>query len=123
MASSTGKWVAQVRRDWIEAAESWEQWEPQILQSLSAVDPYLIRALEPAPGQRLLDFGCGSGEPTLTIAPLVAPGRVVDLDLSPAMLEIARRRARRRDLSNVRFVRGDVAHARLRGKFDRVVAR
>ena len=116
-------WVAHVRRDWTEGARVWERWEPQVLHSLSAVDPHLFRALELAPGHRVLDFGCGSGEPSLAIAPLVAPGQVVGVDLSAPMLAVARKRARLRRAGNVRFRRGDIARLRLGGRFDRVVSR
>jgi SAM-dependent methyltransferase len=116
-------WASQVRRDWATAAKVWESWEPQLLYSLAAVDPHLIRALELAPGHRVLDFACGSGEPTLALAPLVAPGQVVGVDLSTPMLAIARKRARLRRAANVRFLRGDIARSRLPGRFDRVVAR
>jgi SAM-dependent methyltransferase len=94
-----------------------------VLYSLAAVDPHLIRSLDLRPRQRVLDFGCGLGEPTLAIAPLVAPGLVLGVDLSPTMLAIARRRAKLRDLSNVRFRIADVARSRIPGRFDRVVGR
>lgn len=117
-------WIRQVRRDWTAVAQAWERWEPQLLSSLAAVDPALFRALELKPGQRVLDFGCGSGEPTLAIAQLVAPrGTVVGLDISPPMLAIARRRAALRGIRNARFQVGDVAHGRLSGRFDRAVSR
>ena len=116
-------WVRQVRRDWTTGAQAWERWEPQLLHSLSAVDTHLFRALELAPGQRVLDFGCGSGEPTLALAPLVAPGQVIGVDLAATMLAVARKRARLRRAGNVRFVRGDIARLTLPGRFDRVVSR
>jgi SAM-dependent methyltransferase len=87
------------------------------------VDPHLVRALELEPGHRVLDFGCGSGEPTLALAPLVAPGHVLGVDLSGPMLKIARKRARLRHAPNVRFLRGDITRMRLSGRFDRVVSR
>ncbi len=124
MAALRGRaWVRQVRRDWIQTAVVWERWEPQLLYSLAAVDPYLIRSLDLRPRQRVLDFGCGSGEPALAIAPLVAPGSVLGLDLSPAMLAIARRRAELRGIRNVRFRAGDIARGQIGGRFDRAVAR
>ncbi len=120
---SSRQWIRQVRRDWTAGAHSWERREPQLLHSLAAVDSFLVRALDLRPGHRLLDFGCGSGEPTLAFAPLVAPATVLGLDISPTMLAIARRRARLRGIRNVRFRRGDIARARLRGRFDRAVSR
>ena len=116
-------WVRRVRREWTASARAWERWEPELVASLSAVDAHLIRALELAPRHRVLDFGCGSGEPTLALAPLVAPGEVVGVDLSAPMLATARRRARLRHADNVRFLCGDIARMRLPGRFDRVVSR
>lgn len=42
-------------------------------------------------GQDLLDIGCGPGTITLDLARYVAPGRTVGVDLSPEVIEEARR--------------------------------
>jgi SAM-dependent methyltransferase len=52
---------------------------------------YLLPALQP--GQSLLDVGCGPGNLTLDLAARVAPGRVVGVDRSEAVLELARAEA------------------------------
>ena len=95
------------------------------MYSMSAVDPTLFRALRLRPGQRVLDAGCGSGDPSLAIAQLVAPrGRVLGLDLSPQMLAIARLRARQRGITNARFQAADIGRARLPGgRYHGVVSR
>src|SRR4051812_46208182 len=50
-------------------------------------------ALRPAPGQRLLDAGCGGGEVARELAAVTGPaGEVVALDYSAATLEAARAR-------------------------------
>jgi SAM-dependent methyltransferase len=50
--------------------------------------------LEPRPGARLLDLGCGVGDDARALAALVAPGgAVIGVDASRAMVEEARRRA------------------------------
>jgi ubiquinone/menaquinone biosynthesis C-methylase UbiE len=46
-----------------------------------------------APGQELLEVGCGTGQFTGWLASTVAPGRVVAVDFSPGMLAEARRRS------------------------------
>ena len=57
--------------------------------------------LDPQPGMRVLDLASGTGEPAISLAPLVAPlGQVTALDRSPELLEIARERARLRGLTN-----------------------
>ncbi len=51
----------------------------------------LVEALSPQPGERLLDFGCGTGVIARRLAPLVGdPGAVVGVDISTGMLDFAR---------------------------------
>lgn len=51
----------------------------------------LLARVRPQPGERVLDLACGTGVVTRLVAPMVAPaGSVVGLDVSPAMLDIAR---------------------------------
>ncbi|MGH7730702.1 MAG: class I SAM-dependent methyltransferase, partial [Candidatus Eiseniibacteriota bacterium] len=116
---------AATRRYWDRATLRWERFEPQLMYAMSAVDPTLLRALAPKPGQRVLDAGCGTGEPALAIAQWVAPrGSVLGLDLSPRMLAIARLRARQRGVTNVRFRPADLGRVRLpRARFHGVVSR
>ncbi len=57
---------------------------------LADLDAAMLTAAAVGPGLRVLDLGCGSGDLTLH---LVATGAdVVALDLSPGMIEVARRR-------------------------------
>jgi SAM-dependent methyltransferase len=118
-------WRRQVRKEWSKAAASWEQHESSLLYFTGGVDPVLLPALGLAPGQRVLDLGCGPGEPALTIARWIAPrGRVLGIDISAPMLAVARRRARVFHVTNARFRAGDLERMRLRPRsFDRVVGR
>lgn len=55
--------------------------------------PNLVARAAPVSGERVLDLACGSGAVTRAIAPSVAPGgSVAAVDLSPAMLDVARAR-------------------------------
>jgi 2-polyprenyl-3-methyl-5-hydroxy-6-metoxy-1,4-benzoquinol methylase len=61
-----------------------------------------VRILQPlvAPGYTCLDFGCGMGYFTISLAKLVGPtGRVTAVDLQAKMLEVSARRARRHGLA------------------------
>ncbi|MEA2901863.1 MAG: hypothetical protein QOH36_1750 [Actinomycetota bacterium] len=60
-----------------------------------------------APGDDVLDVGCGTGKPTADLARLVVPGRVLGVDLSAQMLERGRRRAEADGITNVEFVQAD----------------
>lgn len=55
------------------------------------------------PGMKLLDCGCGEGTITVGLAPAVAPGEVVGIDISSDVLDIARRSAQEQGLRNIRF--------------------
>jgi len=51
----------------------------------------LILRAAPQAGERVLDLACGTGIVPRSVAPLVGPeGKVAGLDISPAMLEVAR---------------------------------
>jgi SAM-dependent methyltransferase len=52
----------------------------------------------------LLDAGCGTGDSTIYMAAQAPSARVVALDRSPAALEVTRRRAAVRGLTNIEFV-------------------
>src|SRR5262249_10887461 len=57
-----------------------------------------------APGQRVLDVGCGCGDSTLGIARRVGAAGVLGCDVSAPMLALAAERARAAGLADVRFI-------------------
>lgn len=67
-----------------------------------------VEVLAPRPGETILDIGCGTG---LTFAALRrgtgSAGRIVGVDVSPAMLEGARELVERRGWGNVALVEAD----------------
>jgi SAM-dependent methyltransferase len=68
------------------------------------VSHWLIDAIVPQPGQRVLELAAGLGETGLLAAELVAPiGGAIVSDQAEAMLEGARARAGELGLSNVEF--------------------
>jgi len=122
--TSAATWRRTVRDQWSDAASAWERWEAPVLQFTSGVDPVMLRVLDLEPGQRVLDFGCGTGEPALQIARWIGPrGQVLGLDVAGPMLVVARRRARLLGIRNVRFRRGDITRLSDRAGFDRVSSR
>jgi len=76
-------------------------------------------------GMRVADIGCGSGSVSLKLARFVGSrGTVVGVDLSPEQLTVARRRAERERLGNMRFVAASAYSTGLRHEsFDAVYAR
>jgi SAM-dependent methyltransferase len=76
-------------------ADSWsdgDAYEHFIGRWSRQVAPRFVRWLQPAPGLRWLDVGCGTGALTAAILQNAAPTAVLGLDPSAAFLEEARRR-------------------------------
>src|ERR1700687_2577199 len=87
---------------WSAAASSWEKWDDCFERTLRGLSEWLCDAAGVAPGKHVLDLACGSGHPGVMIAQKVAPnGRVTATDLSPDMVEVARRKARRMNVRNI----------------------
>jgi SAM-dependent methyltransferase len=88
----------------------------------------LLSRVGPAPGDRVLDLGCGGGDVTLELARRVRPkGSVVGLDFDPVAVAMAGEESRAAGLANARFVAGDLlaegALAAAGAPFDVVYAR
>ena len=90
-----------------------------------AVRDEYVSLLGVAPGQRVLDVGCGSGAVTRTLARQVAPsGQATGVDASPAVLKVARELAAAAGVGNgVEFKQGDCRSLPFAdASFDAVVA-
>jgi ubiquinone/menaquinone biosynthesis C-methylase UbiE len=115
----------QVGRDWDQVASGWRRWAPQFSGSSWPVTQKLLAGLRLRPGERVLDVGCGIGEPSLQAALHVAPdGSVLGVDLSESMLSVCRERAQKYEIQNVRFECSAVEDLREPvASFDAIVAR
>ena len=120
---------ADLRREWREAAPGWQRWL-EVLEADCAMPElgrWLLGAVQPQPGDRILDVGTGYGEPGLTAARAVAPGGHVTLqDLSGEMLALARDRAASTDLDDVEvdIIEDDADQLALPdGRLDAVISR
>ena len=75
-------------------------------------------------GMKVLDIGCGPGDVSLTAAELVgSDGRVVGVDVNPAIIETARDRARDAGVSNVEYLAGDARTLDLGSDYDALIGR
>jgi SAM-dependent methyltransferase len=93
------------RYGWDLAADAYESlWQPL----LAAAQAELLACAAPAAGERVLDVACVTGLVTFPALDLVGSnGEVVGVDLSAAMIDIGRARAKRRNASNAHFERMD----------------
>jgi SAM-dependent methyltransferase len=75
--------------------------------SLGCGNPTAVADL--SPGETVLDLGSGGGIDVILSARRVAPGGVaIGLDMTPEMLELARRNAAAESVGNVRFLLGRI---------------
>jgi arsenite methyltransferase len=76
---------------------------------LGCGNPQAIAALKP--GEIVLDLGAGAGFDAFLAARQVGlSGRVIGVDMTPAMLENARRNAAKAGIENVEFRLGEIEH-------------
>src|SRR3546814_17768551 len=78
-----------------------------------------------APGERVVDVGCGGGWTTRQIAAAVGDsGLALGLDISPDLVAAANDRAQRAGLAQIRFAQGDAATGMpVEAPFDRLFSR
>ena len=95
IAGSSAAWGAQYR---LTASDAWRI--PSARMGRAVTDA-LVEYAAPVPGMDVLDIASGTGEPAITLAERVGPnGSVAALDQSADLLEIAKKRAVDRGLTN-----------------------
>lgn len=112
------------RERWRRRAPQWVAREEQSRRWGAAVSERLLALAELAPGQRVLDLATGTGDPALAAAQRVAPGQVVGVDLTTAMVHNARSKVLVQGTANAHFMVMDAeALAFAAGSFDAVLCR
>lgn len=106
-----------------EGGDKWARQNEFTEAMLTPVMAVLLAAINAQPGERVVDTGCGCGALALALAKAVGPqGRVLGIDVSPAMLAVARRQTPPE--ARAEFVEADATtYAFARGAFDIVVSR
>jgi SAM-dependent methyltransferase len=91
-------------QSWEEAASGWTRQQAAMRDFSAPVSHWMIDAILPQPGERVLELAAGLGETGMLAAELVAPmGGVIVSDQAEAMLSGARARAVAQGLSNIEF--------------------
>jgi SAM-dependent methyltransferase len=89
---------------WEDAAAGWVRRREMIRQFGAPVSHWMVQAVAPQPGERILELAAGLGETGMLAAELVAPiGGVIISDQAEAMLAGARTRASELGLKNLEF--------------------
>ncbi len=83
-------------------------------------NPFALGALEP--GEHVVDIGCGAGTDSLIAARMVEPGgRVIGIDMTPAMLDKARDGATQTGLTNLEFQESFAEHLPIEDRWADVI--
>jgi ubiquinone/menaquinone biosynthesis C-methylase UbiE len=78
---------------WGAMAPGWERRRDYIWETGRAVGEWMVRELDPKPGDTVLELGAGPGDTGFPAAALLGErGRLISTDFSPDMMELARRR-------------------------------
>jgi ubiquinone/menaquinone biosynthesis C-methylase UbiE len=89
---------------WQTSARYWDKYRVLIAQMFAPLTSGLIEEARIGIGQKVLDIGGGSGEPSLTISSIVGPtGSVMYTDPVAGMVETAQAEAGGRGLTNIQF--------------------
>lgn len=95
-----------------------------LVEGLSQHSDAALDRCQYSEGARVLDVGCGFGDSTLHIAGCVGPaGEAVGVDCAGNFIRAAEAEARRKGISNARFVVGDAQSGNLGGPYDHAFAR
>jgi SAM-dependent methyltransferase len=80
--------------NWQTMAAGWERRRADIEKFARPVTEWLVRAIDPQPGDTVLELAAGPGDVGYAAVPLLgAEGRLISSDFSSEMVEVARRRA------------------------------
>lgn len=90
-----------VRQAWDTQAPKWFELRDAMLAMSRPIHEWLVAHVDPQPGQRLLEIAAGPGDTGFLAARLLGNGRLLSTDLSPVMVDAARRRAAELGITNV----------------------
>jgi ubiquinone/menaquinone biosynthesis C-methylase UbiE len=85
------------------------RWRHILVGGLTLHSRKVFPSLAVKRGDAVVDAGCGFGDTAIQLAQMVGPsGSVVAMDCCDGFLDFGRKDAKAADLSNIRFVEGDV---------------
>lgn len=109
---------------WDRAGKVWVEQQTLLDRLYAPIARRVVDAVDPRAGEAVLDVGCGSGATTFEAAWRTGPeGSAVGVDISGALVELARRRAGEAGLEGVDFVLADAQTHGFKPEFDAIVSR
>jgi ubiquinone/menaquinone biosynthesis C-methylase UbiE len=101
--SMTSGATERIRKDWDSQAKAWFDQRESLLASSRPIHEWLVKNLEPKSGQRILEIAAGPGDTGILAAKLLGNGRLVSTDLSPDMVDAARKRGAEMGITNADY--------------------
>jgi SAM-dependent methyltransferase len=109
---------------WRDAGKRWVEQQAFLDRLFAPIGKAVIDAADPRAGERVLDVGCGAGATTFEAAWRTGPeGQALGVDVSPDLIELARRLAGEQGLEGVAFQLADAQTEGFSPPFDAIVSR
>jgi SAM-dependent methyltransferase len=101
---STSDHRQESRARWTRTAQGWGARADQLRLATMPVSSWMVDAIGPQPGDRVLELAAGPGDTGFLAAELIQPGgELITSDFVPEMLTVAQERANALGIENVRF--------------------
>ncbi|HVE35337.1 MAG TPA: methyltransferase domain-containing protein [Gemmatimonadaceae bacterium] len=92
-----------VRQDWDSQAAAWFRQRESFFAASRPIHEWMVDHLAPRPGARVLEIAAGPGDTGFLAAKRLADGRLLSTDLSPSMVESARKRGEELGVKNADY--------------------
>jgi ubiquinone/menaquinone biosynthesis C-methylase UbiE len=92
-----------VKEEWNSQAASWFRQREAMLIASRPVHEWMVDHLELRPGMRVLEIAAGPGDTGFLAAKRLDGGRLLSTDLSPSMVESARKRGEELGITNADY--------------------
>ena len=94
----------QIRGVWESMAPGWEARRSYLAEFSNDITNWLVGKLDPQPGETILELAAGPGDTGYAAAQRIGDkGKLISTDFAPAMVEVARRRAKEIGITNAEF--------------------
>ena len=102
--SDPEQYRATSRERWAAAAPGWGARRAVLQDAAQPVSAWMVEAIAPQPGHRVLELAAGPGDTGFLAAELIQPGgTLISSDVVEEMVDLARSRAQELGIANVEF--------------------
>ncbi len=89
------------KESWDKFSPGWKKWDELTMSFLKPHGDAIIGYLEPSGNDMVLDIAAGTGEPGMSMAPMLTDGKIILTDLSEGMLQVAKDKAEAGGINNL----------------------